>query len=101
MKLKEAESLIEYFSEIEDPRKDRGKRHKLLDIICIAILAVICDANDYEEIEAYGLSKEEWLSSFLELPFGIPSDATFRRVFGANSILWINFHHIRREAFNL
>lgn len=83
MKLEEAESLIEYFGDIEDPRQDRGKRHKLVDIICIAILAVICDANDYEEVEAYGLSKEAWLSSFLELPHGIPSDATFRRVFGA------------------
>ena len=77
----EATGIIEYFSEIEDPRADRGKRHLLLDIICIAILAVICDANDYEEMEAYGLAKEQWLRSFLELPHGIPSDATFRRVF--------------------
>lgn len=77
----QASGIIKYFTEIEDPREARGKRHLLLDIICIAILAVVCDANDYEEIEAYGLSKEAWLRSFLELPHGVPSDATFRRVF--------------------
>lgn len=77
----QAEGIISYFADIEDPRAARGKRHLLLDIICIALLAIICDANDYEEIEAYGLSKEKWLSSFLDLPHGIPSHDTFRRVF--------------------
>ena len=78
-----AEGIIGHFTEIEDPREARGKRHLLVDILCIAILAVICDANDYEEIEGYGLAKQEWLSGFLELPHGVPSAATFRRVFAA------------------
>ena len=51
----------------------------LKDILVIAILAVI--AEGWEDIENYGLSKEQWLSEFLELPNGIPSDDTFRRVF--------------------
>ncbi len=76
------EELVKHFSNIEDPRSEQGKRHLLEDIICIAIFAVICDCNDYREIEAYGESKKEWLGSFLALPFGIPSHATFRRVFG-------------------
>jgi len=79
--MEKAAGIIDYFSDIEDPRANRGKRHLLIDIICIAVLAIICDANNYKEIEAYGLSKEKWLESFLGLPHGIPSDATFRRVF--------------------
>lgn len=78
-----AESIITHFAETDDPREARGKRHLLLDILSIAILAVICDANDYQEIEGYGLAKKDWLSSFLALPHGIPSAATFRRVFAA------------------
>lgn len=85
----QAQGIIHHFSDIEDPRSARGKRHLLIDIICIAILAVICDANDYEEIEAYGLSKEAWLNSFLALPHGIPSYDTFRRVFSVlNAEAW-------------
>ena len=53
----------------------------LKDILVIAILAVIAGAEGWEDIENYGLSKEKWLSEFLELPHGIPSDDTFRRVF--------------------
>ena len=53
----------------------------LKDILVIAILAVIAGAEGWEDIENYGLSKEQWLSEFLELPHGIPSDDTFRRVF--------------------
>lgn len=83
MKPLTAEGIISYFAAVEDPREARGKRHLLLDILCIAILAVICDANDYQEIEGYGLAKKQWLSSFLELPHGIPSAATFRGVFAA------------------
>ena len=79
----EGKELIKYFSDIEDPRQDQGKRHLLKDIVCIAIFAFIGDCNDYRDIEAYGKSKKEWLGSILDLPFGIPSHATFRRVFGA------------------
>lgn len=51
------------------------------DILIITILAVIAGADGWEDIENYGLSKQEWLENFLELPNGIPSDDTFRRVF--------------------
>ena len=53
----------------------------LKDILVIAILAVIAGAEGWEDIENYGQSKQEWLEEFLELPHGIPSDDTFRRVF--------------------
>ncbi len=74
-------SLQSLFEGIEDPRIDRTKRHQLLDIILIAILAVLCGAEGWVDIEAFGKAKEEWLKTFLELPNGIPSHDTFGRVF--------------------
>ena len=74
-------SLSNYFDDIPDPRVDRTKRHLLKDILAIAILAAIAGADGWEDIENYGLSKQQWLEEFLELPNGIPSDDTFRRVF--------------------
>jgi hypothetical protein len=74
-------NLSNYFSEIKDPRVGRTKKHLLQDILVIAILAVIAGAEGWEDIENYGISKQEWLKEFLELPNGIPSDDTFRRVF--------------------
>ena len=53
----------------------------LKDILVIAILAVIAGAEGWEDIENYGYAKQQWLEEFLELPHGIPSDDTFRRVF--------------------
>ncbi len=66
---------------MEDPRVDRTKRHKLIDILTIAICAVICGADSWVAIELYGCTKYEWLKTFLELPNGIPSHDTFARVF--------------------
>ncbi|MBW4456002.1 MAG: ISAs1 family transposase [Nostoc indistinguendum CM1-VF10] len=71
----------EYFTEIKDPRVEKTRLHLLTDIITISILAVIAGAEGWEDIEEYGLNKKEWLETFLELPFGIPSPDTFRRVF--------------------
>jgi len=77
-----AGTIIEYFSDLEDPRNHILKnRHKLMDIIVIAICGVICGADDWVAISDFGKAKLEWLSSFLELPNGIPSHDTFRRIF--------------------
>jgi predicted transposase YbfD/YdcC len=73
--------IIEHFETVKDPRVGNAKRHMLLDIIVIAILAVICGANGWSEVELFGKSKEKWLRTFLELPHGIPSHDTFGRVF--------------------
>jgi predicted transposase YbfD/YdcC len=75
------QSLVENFGDITDPRVERTKKHQLTDILVIAILAVIAGAQGWEDIENYGISKQQWLEEFLELPNGIPSDDTFRRVF--------------------
>jgi predicted transposase YbfD/YdcC len=81
MKLKPKIAIAEHFSEMEDPRLERSIRHRLIDIITIAICAVICGADTWVEIEIYGQAKHGWLKQFLELPNGIPSHDTFSRVF--------------------
>ncbi len=69
------------FSQVEDPRVERTKLHRLRDIIIIAICGVICGAEGWVDIEEFGKAKEAWLTELLELPNGIPSHDTFGRVF--------------------
>ena len=76
-----AAGIEAHFSELEDPRIDRKKLHKLLDIMVIAICAAICGADTWEDVEIFGEAKEKWFRAFLELPNGIPSHDTFNRVF--------------------
>lgn len=76
-------SIAKHFSKVKDPRIDRTKRHRLLDILIIAICAVICGADSWVDIELFGKTKIEWLKTFLKLPNGIPSHDTFGRVFAA------------------
>ena len=78
----ESKNLLEHFSDLPEPRED-NKRHKLLDIISIIICGSICSAETWEDIASFGESKEEWFRRFLELPHGIPSKDTFRRVFAS------------------
>ena len=73
--------LIEAFKTLDDPRVDRQKHHLLIDILIITVCAVICGANQWTEIEEFGLTKKAWLKSFLKLPNGIPSHDTINRVF--------------------
>ncbi len=73
--------LEKYFGEIPDPRVERTRAHQLLDIIAIALFAVLSGADSWVAIETYGNAKQGWLESFLALPNGIPSHDTFARVF--------------------
>ena len=70
-----------YFARLPDPRVERTKRHLLLDIVTIALCAVLCGADNWVEIEHFGQTKEPWLRDFLALPHGVPSHDTFGRVF--------------------
>ena len=74
-------SIARYFAGLPDPRIDRTKKHSLGDILVIALCAVICGADSWEEVEAFGEAKAGWLKRFLALPNGIPSHDTFGRVF--------------------
>ena len=68
--------------EIEDPRREGyNQQHKLVDILVIVLLAAISGCDDWLGVEDYGIAKEKWLRTFLELPNGMPSDDTYRRVF--------------------
>lgn len=73
--------IADYFADLVDPRIDRTKRHHLLDIVAIAVCAVIGGSDDWVEIEQWAEGHEAWLQSWLELPNGIPSHDTFGRVF--------------------
>lgn len=75
--------LQEAITNVTDPRRvSHGNiRHKLDDMIIIGLCTVICGGEDYNDMEAFGLEREEWLRTFLELPNGIPDSDTFRRLF--------------------
>lgn len=81
MKLKPKITIADHFGQMEDPRVEWSIQHKLIDIITIAICAVICGADTWVDIETYGLAKSEWFKQFLELANGIPSHDTFARMF--------------------
>ena len=70
-----------HFGDLHDPRAQHSIEHLLIDIVMLTICAVICGAESWVEIENYGLAKQEWLATFLELPSGIPSHDTLDRVF--------------------
>jgi len=76
-------ALIDCLSAIQDPRIERNKEHKLIDVLVIAICAVICGAEHWTDCEEFGKCKEGWFRTFLELKGGIPSHDTFGRVFAA------------------
>ena len=76
------EGLRQHFAELKDPRIAASCDHLLLDIVAITILAVICGADDWTDLETFGRLRHDWLKTFLALPNGIPSHDTFRRVFG-------------------
>jgi predicted transposase YbfD/YdcC len=75
------EGLAACFAGLTDPRETSRCDHQLVDILAIAVCAVIACAESWEDIELYGRSKRAWLETFLALPNGIPSHDTFRRVF--------------------
>lgn len=73
--------LHEFFRQIPDPRINRNKKHLLIDIVLLSVLAVICGAESWDSIEMFGKSKIDFLRRFLRLPNGIPSHDTINRVF--------------------
>lgn len=74
-------SLFSCMKEIPDPRKPYNQRHRFLDVVIIAVLAVLCGMDTWYEIHDWALARQMWLKTFLELPGGIPSHDTFNRIF--------------------
>lgn len=81
MEEKVSATIEQHFGDLTDPRIDRTKLHKLLDILVIAICAIVAGADNWEDIAEFGQAKLDWFKTFLELPNGIPSHDTFNRVF--------------------
>jgi len=75
------ETLGQYLGAVEDPRCSRKVEHRLVEVLVIAVCAVIACAESWDDIALYGRSKLAWLRTFLELVNGVPSHDTFRRVF--------------------
>ena len=75
-------SIQKHFANLPDPRRAQGKRHRLSDMIVIAVCAVICCADSWADVADFGNAKLKWFGTFLDLPHGIPCQDTFERVFG-------------------
>ena len=76
-------TLISFFAALPDPRVERTRKHRLDDLLVIALCAMLSGATTFEEIETFAVSREPWLRRFLALPGGIPSHDTIYRVFCA------------------
>ena len=74
-------SIQKHFEGLPDPRSGNATLHRLIDIVTIALCAVICGANEWTDVAEFGATHETWLRQYLELPNGIPSHDTFGRVF--------------------
>lgn len=75
------EGFIEHFRVLPDFRVDRTKKHNLIDILFIGVCTMVCNGEGFTDMEDFAIAKEDWLRQYLELPGGIPSHDTFRRVF--------------------
>jgi len=73
--------IQDYFGELEDPREEINKRHRLDEILLIALCSVLTGGETFEDMADFGRAKEAWLRTFLKLDYGIPSHDTFRRIF--------------------
>ena len=84
-------TLHQVFKQLNDPRINRSKKHLLIDIIILSILAVLSGAESYDSIELFGKTNYAFLKQFLKLPNGIPSHDTINRVFTV-----LNSRHFER-----
>ena len=73
--------MVEVFEGLEDWRNAQQMRHRLSELLTIAVCAVLSGADDFEDISQWGRIKLPWLRGFLSLDYGIASPDTFESVF--------------------
>ena len=101
--------LIECMAAVEDPRVDRTKAHELVDILVLSVLAVLCGADGWEDIELFGKIRLQWLRKFIKLRNGVPSHDTISRVFRVIKpsafhdafLAWVNGLGLTNEGLNV
>ena len=76
-----SDSFVQHFENIEDPWRQAGLRHSLIEILFIAVCAIIAGADDWVAVERFGKAKVSWFKKYLYLKHGIPSHDTFGDVF--------------------
>ncbi len=76
-----SDSFIQHFETVEDPRRQAGLRHSLMEVLFISICAIVCGADDWVAVERFGNAKIRWFKLYLPLKHGIPSHDTFGAVF--------------------
>ncbi len=79
METKTGQTIVEHFSDLKDPRVEQTKLHSLMDILVIAVCAVICEADSWVDMEEYGKAKYEWLKQFLIFFQQSPSEQCLRK----------------------
>lgn len=82
MSHKLSDSFVQHFENIEDPRRQAGLRHPLIEVLFIAICAIVAGADDWVAVERFGKAKRSWFEKYLPLKHGVPSHDTFGDVFG-------------------
>lgn len=78
--IKLSRSILVQFKQLEDPRVQGRTRYQLIDIVFICLCGILCNQNDFEAMEEFAKNKIEWFRTFIELPNGVPSHDTLRRV---------------------
>ena len=76
-------SIRKHFRSLKDPRVVGRTRHRLIDLVVLAICGVIANCDDWPDIALFAKQRESWFKRFLALPGGIPSHDTFERLFAA------------------
>jgi predicted transposase YbfD/YdcC len=82
-KTRTPQTIAQCFERLPDPRVRRRRLHKLIDILGIGLCSALTGGEGFNDMELFGKAKRDWLETFLELPYGIPSHDTFNRVFSA------------------
>jgi hypothetical protein len=78
-----ADSFLQFFSQITDPRSHINRIHDLNTVLLIGVVTTLCGAETWKQMEEFAIAKEKVLESFMSLPNGLPSDDTISRVFSA------------------